>query len=667
MASSRNWPGQVFAGRYTVKEFLGHGTGGAVYKAIDEKDNYPVSLMILDDAVAESDSRFRLFNEGARSASGLTHTHTAKLLNFGRTAEGHLFTVTELLEGLSLAQILRLEQTIEPSRAATMIGQASLALGEAHSAGIVHGDINTHNIFVCRRQSDEIAIKILDFATARMKPPTPAVFLAYLAPEQVHARPVSPATDIYSLGIVYFEMLTGRPPFTGDSPKALAMQHIHDAPPSPEAVRPGLGLLPAIDGLVKQMLEKSPERRPVLAIEIAEIVLGSSSQTIPMPPPQDDDDDIGKTVVMGVGGQAAFDEGIEFSSGRRVTTTASLTAVASPLTTQQVPLTIQQVPIATVDVGGGDKVAIPPATPTTLQETPNAKKGNALPWTLVVIFGLISTVTLTGQFIGWFDESNPAILPPHPQVSAVAPTTMQPSPTVQPLAQGAPVAVPVEPASPTPVQVQPAALPEIPAPAPVPTAIATPSTAESPAPAPAPTVQAATAVVPAPAPVRSLGITLTTNPAGASVELNSKAVGVTPVLVDFKESDPPATLVFKAPGHESLTVVLVAKEMIQDGRTAYQWNLMPLEVKKPPSAKKAAVKTNAAPVEKAVKASSKTEPKVTEGDNKQRSFNWDSPEANEQPAPEAKPAKQKKAAPKDGKKATDAQKPSSTPSLNWNE
>jgi serine/threonine-protein kinase len=189
-----------------------------------------------------------------------------------------LFMVLELLEGAPLAAIIAHEGPMIPTRVAGIGRQIAKSLGEAHALGIIHRDLKPDNIFICNYHGEPDFVKVMDFGIARvltvednmtrtgMMIGTPK----YMAPEQAMARRVGPTADIYALGIMLHEMLTGSPPFIADSGMALALAHIHeDPPPLPMPGLPG-PLADAWRGLVKSMLSKNPDHRPQRASDVAQ-------------------------------------------------------------------------------------------------------------------------------------------------------------------------------------------------------------------------------------------------------------------------------------------------------------------------------------------------------------------------------------------------------------
>ncbi len=213
---------------------------GTVYLATDERLGRKVAVKLLKESLS-GDARFvERFRREARSAAALTHPNIANVYDYGEDGTNHFITM-EYAEGRDLAQLLSVEGPLEPQRAAKIARQIAVALGYAHSAGVIHRDIKPANVLVDRNDR----VKVTDFGIARAAgdatlTATGAIMgtAAYLSPEQAQGAPVDARSDVYSLGIVLFEMLTGEVPFPGDSAVAVAMRHLNERVPSPVDVRP---------------------------------------------------------------------------------------------------------------------------------------------------------------------------------------------------------------------------------------------------------------------------------------------------------------------------------------------------------------------------------------------------------------------------------------------
>lgn len=274
--------GTVVGGQYRVDAKIGEGGMGSVYRARQLAIDREVALKVLRAQVPDEDKPqlIERFRREARATSKLRHPNTVSVYDFGETPEGVLYMVLELLEGATLSQVIAESAPLAPERVASMGRQIAKSLAEAHALGIVHRDLKPDNVFVCDYHGDPDFAKVMDFGIARlltsederhvtrtgMMVGTPR----YIAPEQAMARQVSPAADLYALGVILFEMLSGRTPYAADSPMGLAMAHIHE--PIPELELRGLpeALAASWRGLVTALLTKNPKKRPQDAGEVAQ-------------------------------------------------------------------------------------------------------------------------------------------------------------------------------------------------------------------------------------------------------------------------------------------------------------------------------------------------------------------------------------------------------------
>ena len=256
--------GTVIAGRYLVEELLGAGGMGSVYRARHQFIGRDVALKFLDQSFTKNERLRKRFLGEARAANQINHEHIIDITDFGETEDGIVYLVMEYLEGHSLEDAIE-EGPLEPRRALRIALQVALGLGRAHELGVVHRDIKPANIYLTRRRSDRDFVKVLDFGVARIEQDaritgrnmivgTPE----YIAPEQIRSSASSPSSDLYSLGCVLFEMLTGKLPFDGKTTELL-IKHINDEPPVPSSVNPNLP--PEIDRLVLRLLQKTIENR----------------------------------------------------------------------------------------------------------------------------------------------------------------------------------------------------------------------------------------------------------------------------------------------------------------------------------------------------------------------------------------------------------------------
>jgi len=251
----------VLGGRYTLLAVLGTGGMATVWRARDEMLGREVAIKVLSPQHATDPEFLARFEREARHAAAVSHPRLVTVFDCG-VADGTPFIVMELVAGRTLRQVLDETGALPPGQAVTVAAAVCEGLAAAHAAGLVHRDITPANI-----TANGGEVKILDFGIARADGARAATATgtvlgtaAYLSPEQASGQPAGPQSDLYSLGCVLFEMLTGRPPFTADSAVGLAYRQVHDDPGPPSALRPGL---PAgLDHIVALLLAKDPAARP---------------------------------------------------------------------------------------------------------------------------------------------------------------------------------------------------------------------------------------------------------------------------------------------------------------------------------------------------------------------------------------------------------------------
>ncbi len=272
-------PGAVLAGKFRIERVLGQGGMGVVVAAHHLLLDRRVALkFLLPDAVRSEVILARFLRE-ARTAARLQSEHVTRVLDVGTLDEGTPFLVMEYLEGSDLAAALKLRGPLPQEEAVTYVLQACEALAEAHAAGIVHRDLKPANLFLARRPDGTSAVKILDFGISKAsifdaQDPSltrEAAIMgspAYMSPEQLRsARDVDHRTDVWSLGVVLYELLTGRVVFDAETLPDLHVQILSAAPSSVRLRRPEL--LPALDAVVMRCLEKDPARRFAGVAELA--------------------------------------------------------------------------------------------------------------------------------------------------------------------------------------------------------------------------------------------------------------------------------------------------------------------------------------------------------------------------------------------------------------
>ncbi|HEU6445607.1 MAG TPA: Stk1 family PASTA domain-containing Ser/Thr kinase, partial [Gaiellaceae bacterium] len=282
MAVSDTLINTLFDGRYRILRRLGSGGMANVYLAQDEELGRHVAIKILNDRHASDDSFVERFRREAKNAAGLSHPNIVSIYDRGE-AEGTYYIAMEYLEGRSLKDRIVAEGPLPIDAAIDAARQILRALGFAHRGGVVHRDVKPHNVLLAQ-DSGERRYKVTDFGISRtsasqMTEAGSIVGTAqYLSPEQARGAPVDQRSDIYSVGIVLYELLTGKLPFTGETPLEIAMKHLSEIPKPPSSLRPEV--TPDLDMVVLRALAKDPAERfesaEEMDEELARVAAGSA-------------------------------------------------------------------------------------------------------------------------------------------------------------------------------------------------------------------------------------------------------------------------------------------------------------------------------------------------------------------------------------------------------
>lgn len=282
----------IFEERFRIEQIIGRGSFGIVYRAYDRLRETPVAIKALQPEVRHDDTLRQRLRREAKLSAMLESPHVVRIFERGRTRDGDYFIVMEYLEGEELTEVICREGKLPPPRVAHIARQVLNALDEAHSLNVIHRDLKPNNIFLCRGEGQEDLVKLFDFGIAKVgadvqgsgvKESVKLTVMGgvlgtpvYMSPEQGMGKELTPVSDLYSLGIVLYEALTGRVPFDDRDPMRVLLQHISEPlPPLPEDIAQS-----ALGRAVLRSLEKEPAARFATAADFLAAIEG---REVPVP------------------------------------------------------------------------------------------------------------------------------------------------------------------------------------------------------------------------------------------------------------------------------------------------------------------------------------------------------------------------------------------------
>ncbi|MCA9670896.1 MAG: protein kinase [Myxococcales bacterium] len=273
--------GTTIAGKFLIKELIGSGGMGKVYRADQKGVGRMVAVKIMHRHLLGDQTAAARFTNEARASARLNHPHSISVLDFGQTENGVLYIVMEFLRGRPLDLVLRDDYPLSFGRIAYLMCQAMDAVHAAHNLQIIHRDLKPENIFLLDRKSDLDFVKVLDFGIAKMLdledrsvttpglvPGTPE----YMSPEQARGEKLDPRSDVYSLGVIFYELLTRTVPFRGNSAVATMMAHVQDPPDPPSKRAPERNIPAALEAIVLWALAKDSDDRITSAKHFRDVV-----------------------------------------------------------------------------------------------------------------------------------------------------------------------------------------------------------------------------------------------------------------------------------------------------------------------------------------------------------------------------------------------------------
>jgi tRNA A-37 threonylcarbamoyl transferase component Bud32 len=288
--------GKVVASNFRVQEVIGIGAMGKVYKAEQISLGKVVALKVLHRHLLGDVNLAKRFHREAQAASRLNHRNSIAIVDFGQAEDGSLFIAMEYLSGRDLLRAIREDFPFAPERIAHILAQVCDALDEAHHQGIIHRDLKPENIMLTHLRNEQDVVKVCDFGIAKVTDPksggasldgslTMAGIVCgtpeYMSPEQARGEKLDARTDLYSLGVILYQMLTGELPFKAESALGVVTKHLTEQPVPPHVLKPALGISPALEALCLRAMTKTRDERPTTANEFRELLVEAVGGVLP--------------------------------------------------------------------------------------------------------------------------------------------------------------------------------------------------------------------------------------------------------------------------------------------------------------------------------------------------------------------------------------------------
>ena len=315
-------PPAVYNGRYELRSQVARGGTAQVYLARDLLLDRPVALKVLDPQLSTDHAFVERFRREAQAAANLSHPNIVPVFDWGESDRTY-FIVMEYVDGEPLSSIIRTQAPIPPEQAASIASDIAKALTYAHRHGVVHRDVKPGNVLI----TSDGQVKVTDFGIARAIGADEQVTqtglvmgtATYFSPEQAQGLGVDGRSDLYALGVVLYEMVTGRPPFTGDTPVSIAYQHVREVPPTPRSLNPSVP--PPLEAIILQAMAKLPAERYATAEDMrADLDRFVRHQTVLARPPSEFAGVLGAGAATTAISSTQINQAIRKAPRRRTTT-----------------------------------------------------------------------------------------------------------------------------------------------------------------------------------------------------------------------------------------------------------------------------------------------------------------------------------------------------------
>jgi len=271
--------GKVIANTFRLIKAIGSGAMGTIYRAEQISLQKAVVIKLLHKHLTGDPTLAKRFHREAKAASLLNHPNCISIIDFGQSEDGMLYIAMEFIDGRDLAELIYEEFPLDPKRIISMLKQTCTALDEAHANGVLHRDLKPENIMVTERRHERDFVKVLDFGIAKLQENSPGgagTFQTmagvvcgtpeYMSPEQARGEKLDGRSDLYSIGIILYQMLTNTVPFEADSPLGVVTKHLSEIPKAPSDIFPSVA--PGLERLCTSLMEKKREARPPTALDV---------------------------------------------------------------------------------------------------------------------------------------------------------------------------------------------------------------------------------------------------------------------------------------------------------------------------------------------------------------------------------------------------------------